>query len=70
MKTVIDESYLDEYEFDELGDHITEAAEAASRDAARRVAEMMAPISERRKGLPSLSEVMEGAPDLRDLAPP
>lgn len=70
MKTVIDESYLDEYEFDELGDHITEAAEAAAREAARRMAEMMAPISERRKGLPSLSQVMEGAPDLRDLAPP
>jgi DNA-binding protein YbaB len=70
MKTVIDESYLDEHEFDELGDHITEAAQAAAREAARRVAEMMAPISERRKGLPSLSQVMEGAPDLRDLAPP
>lgn len=70
MKTVIDESYLDEHEFDELGDHITEAAQAAVREATRRVAEMLAPISERRKGLPSLSQVMEGAPDLRDLAPP
>ena len=70
MKTVIDESYLDEYEFEELGDHVTEAARAAGREATRRVAEMMAPISERRKGLPSLSQIMEGAPDLRDLAPP
>lgn len=69
MKTVIDESYLDEHEFDELADHITEASQAAAREASRRVAEIMAPISERRKGLHSLSQVMEGAPDLRDLAP-
>jgi DNA-binding protein YbaB len=69
-KTVIDESYLDEHEFDELADHITEAAQAAIGEATRRVAEMMAPISERRRGLPSLSQVMDGAPDLRDLAPP
>jgi len=30
----------------------------------------MAPISERRQALPSLSEIVEGAPDLRDLTPP
>jgi hypothetical protein len=67
VKTVIDESYLDEYEFEELSDHITEAAQEAARDAVRQVAEMMVPISERRKRFPSLSEFVEGAPDLRDL---
>lgn len=69
VKTVIDESYLDEYEFEELSDHITEAAQEAARDAVRQVAEMMVPISERRKRFPSLSEFVEGAPDLRDLVP-
>jgi DNA-binding protein YbaB len=69
MKTVIDETYLDEHEFEELADHITEAAQAAVQEATRRVAEMIAPISERRRALPSLADVMEGAPDLRELAP-
>jgi DNA-binding protein YbaB len=69
LKTVIDESYLDEFEFDELADHITEAAQAAVRDATHRMSEMMVPISERRKRFPSLSEFAEGAPDLRDLVP-
>jgi DNA-binding protein YbaB len=67
VKTVIDEDYLDEYEFEELADHITEAAQAAAQKAAQRVSQMMAPISERRKALPSLSQFVEGAPDLRDL---
>jgi DNA-binding protein YbaB len=70
VQTVIDESYLDEHEFSELAEHITEAAQAAVQDAARQVTEMMVPIGERRKRLPSLSEFIDGAPDLRDLVPP
>jgi DNA-binding protein YbaB len=70
IKTVIDESYLDDHEFDELGDHVTEAAKAAAGEAARQVAEIMAPISERRQALLSLSEDVEGAPDLAAVAPP
>jgi DNA-binding protein YbaB len=70
VKTIIDESYLDDYEFEELGDHITEAAQMAARDAGRRVVQMMAPISERRKAFPALSDIVEGAPDLRELTPP
>jgi DNA-binding protein YbaB len=69
-KTVIDEAYLDEFEFEELSGHITEAAQAAIRTAATQIAEMMAPILERRQTLPGLSEIFDGAPDLRDLAPP
>jgi DNA-binding protein YbaB len=69
IETVIDESYLDEYEFEELADHVTEAARAATREAGRRVSAMMAPINERRNALSSLSEVVEGAPDFRMLAP-
>jgi len=70
IKTVIDEAYLDEFEFEELSDHITEAAQSAVRTAASLVAEMMAPITERRRALPPLSEMVDGAPDLRDLTPP
>lgn len=68
--TSIDEEYLDEFEFEELADHITEAAQTAIRTVAERVAEMMAPITERRQALPPLSDIVEGAPDLRDLTPP
>ncbi|WP_260993721.1 YbaB/EbfC family nucleoid-associated protein [Mycobacterium deserti] len=69
IATEIDESYLDEYELQELGDHITAAAQQAARTVADRAAEMMAPIADRRRFLPGLSEIVEGAPDLRDLAP-
>jgi DNA-binding protein YbaB len=68
--TVIDETYLDEFEFEELSGHVTEAAQAAIRAAAAQITEMMAPILERRKTLPGLSEVMDGAPDLREFMPP
>jgi len=68
-KTLIDESYLDEHEFEELAEHITEAAQAAARDATRQVSEMLVPISERRKAFPSLSDIVDGAPDLRALSP-
>jgi hypothetical protein len=69
IKTVIDESYLDDHEFEELSGHITEAAQAAANDAARQVTAMLIPISERRKQLPSLADIVDGAPDLRDLVP-
>jgi DNA-binding protein YbaB len=70
VKTVIDESYLEYFEFDELSDHITEAVQAAAQEASRQVAEMMVPIGERRRQFPSLSDIVEGAPDLRDLTEP
>ena len=69
IATAIDESYLDDYEFDELADHVTAAAQAAARSVADQAAEMMAPIADRRRQLPGLSEIVDGAPDLRDLLP-
>jgi DNA-binding protein YbaB len=69
-ETVIDEAYLEEFEFEELPGHITEAAQGAIRKAATQIAEMMAPILERRRALPGLAEVIDGAPDLRDFMPP
>jgi DNA-binding protein YbaB len=70
VKTVIDKSFLDDHDFEDLGDYITEAAQAAAKDAAQRVAEMLAPINERHRKFPSLAEVVEGMPDPRDLMPP
>ena len=69
VKTVIDEAYLDQHEFEELSDHITEAAQDAADAAVRQVAEMMVPIGERRQRFPSLSDIVDGAPDLRELVP-
>jgi DNA-binding protein YbaB len=69
-KTVIDETYLDEFEFEELAGHITEATQTAVRSAATQMQQMMAPILERRQSLPGLSEIIDGAPDLRAFKPP
>lgn len=67
VETVIDETYLDEYELEELGGHVTEAAQSAAQLVAQRSAALMMPIEERRRMMPSLSDVVDSAPDLRDL---
>lgn len=66
-RTVIDESYLDEFEFADLGGYITAAAQAAAQEVGRRSAEMLTPLNERRKKFPSLSGIVDGAPDLREM---
>jgi DNA-binding protein YbaB len=63
----IDESYLDEHDLDDLGRFVTVAAQAAARDVATRSAELFAPLAERRAQFPSLSDIVDGAPDIRDL---
>lgn len=70
VKAVIDKSYLDEHDFEELGDHVLEAAQAAAQDAGRRVAELLAPINERHAKFPSFSDIVEGIADPKDLVPP
>jgi DNA-binding YbaB/EbfC family protein len=70
VKTTIDKSFLDDHDFEELGDYVTEAAQAAAKDAAHRIAAMLAPINERHKKFPSFSEVVDGMPDPGDLIPP
>jgi len=69
IKIAVDESYLDDHEFEELAEHLTRAARTATDEVGRRVAEMMVPIDERRRAFPSLSDIVEGAPDFRDLMP-
>jgi hypothetical protein len=65
----IDKSYLDDHDFDELGGYILEAAQAAAGQAEKRVAEMLAPITERDKSFPTFSDIVEGLPELADLMP-
>src|SRR6185437_7252337 len=68
-KVVIDESYLDDHEFEDLGEAILQAARAAAQDAGRQVAELLAPIGEQHKSLPSFSDLVEGATNIGDLMP-
>jgi DNA-binding protein YbaB len=63
----IDESYLDEHDLAELGDFVTAAAQAAAREVDRQSAELLAPLAERRARFPSLADVVDGAPDIREL---
>jgi DNA-binding protein YbaB len=70
VNIVIDESYLDEHDFDELGTHILEAAQAAVGAAGQRTAEMLAPINELDKSFPTFAEMAGDMPDLAGLMPP
>jgi DNA-binding protein YbaB len=69
-KAAVDESYLDHYDLAELGTYFTVAAQSAASDVERQTAELLAPLAERRARFPSLSDIVEGAPDIRDLVPP
>jgi DNA-binding protein YbaB len=68
-ETVVDESYLDAHDLSDLGMHVTVAAQAAARDVERRSVDLLAPLAQRREQFPSLSDVVPGAPDIRDLVP-
>ncbi|WP_175611170.1 YbaB/EbfC family nucleoid-associated protein [Mycobacterium sp. SP-6446] len=69
VNVVIDTSYLDDHDFDELAGHIVEAAQAAVREAGKRVAAMLAPINQRDKSFPTFSDIVEDIPGLRDVLP-
>jgi DNA-binding protein YbaB len=66
---VIDKSYLDDHDFDDLAGHVLEAVRRAAGEAGQRVAEMVAPITQREKSFPTFSDIVEGLPDLADLIP-
>lgn len=66
-KVDVDESYLDDYELADLGGFVTAAAQEAAGEVGRRSAELLVPLAERRARFPSLSDVVDGAPDIRDL---
>lgn len=67
IHTAVSETYLDDHDLADLGRHITDAAQDAARDIKQQVAELLAPLAQRREQMPSLSDIVEGAPDIRDL---
>lgn len=65
--TVIDESYLREYELADLGGHVTTAAQAAGREVEQRSAALFAPLQQGRQAISALSGTLTDAPDLHAL---
>lgn len=63
ISTEIDEDYLDDFEFSELAAHVTEAAREATRQAATKLSELLAPLNERS------TAAMSSAPELTDVVP-
>ncbi len=68
IKTEIDPDFLDDYDFEDLPGFITDAAQQAAAKVAREGEALLAPLRKASQALPSLSDVLDGAPDLRDLA--
>jgi DNA-binding protein YbaB len=68
-ETAVNEAYFEEYDVVELGQFITAAAQAAARDVETQTAELLAPLAERRTQFPSLADIVDGAPDIRQLVP-
>lgn len=55
---------IDELDYDEIADAVTEATQAAAAEVAERAEELIAPIRRSRSRLPSLSEIVADLPDL------
>ncbi|WP_433670687.1 YbaB/EbfC family nucleoid-associated protein [Nocardia sp. CA-136227] len=53
----------------ELAKAITEAAQAAATELARKSSELLSPIQERRGRMPKMSDLIEGMPDLTERIP-
>jgi DNA-binding protein YbaB len=66
-KTVVDDSYLDDFELADLGGHITTAAQAAAREIERQSAALLAPVTERRNEILSHSRPVGDMPSLQEL---
>ncbi|BBX39883.1 YbaB/EbfC family nucleoid-associated protein [Mycobacterium simiae] len=66
-KTVIDESYLDEFELADLGGYITTAAQDAAREIERKSAGLLTPLTQRRQEISSFSGLVPDSPDFAEL---
>ncbi|QIS03415.1 YbaB/EbfC family DNA-binding protein [Nocardia brasiliensis] len=55
---------IDELDYDEIADAVTEATQAAAAEVAERAEKLIAPIRRTRSRLPSLSEIVADLPDL------
>jgi DNA-binding protein YbaB len=65
--TVIDESYLKDFEFADLGGYVTTAAQKAGEEVERRSAALLVPMTLRRAEIASQSGVGGDVPDLQEL---
>ncbi|MEC3954478.1 YbaB/EbfC family nucleoid-associated protein [Nocardia sp. CDC153] len=63
-------SGIQDLDYPEIADAVVRAAAEAAADAARQVRELMADFQRRRTGLPTLSDLVPGAPDVRTVLPP
>src|SRR4051812_42171167 len=62
---VIDESYLEDFEFTELGGHIIDASRAALADLEARAAALLEPLTRRREAINALPNPLTDAPDFQ-----
>ncbi|MBF6130647.1 YbaB/EbfC family nucleoid-associated protein [Nocardia brasiliensis] len=60
---------IDDLDYDEIADAVTEATQDAAAEVARKAEELIAPIRDTRSRLPSLSSLVEGLPDIRTKTP-
>jgi DNA-binding protein YbaB len=65
--TVIQDSYLQEFEFADLSGHITAAARAAAQEVERRGAALFAPVAQRRQAISVMSGRLVDAPNFNEL---
>jgi DNA-binding protein YbaB len=65
-KVVIDESYLDEHEFSELGAHLTRAAQAAFHQVDEHAEDFIVAMRRRREAVSAMYEAVVGSSDLPD----
>lgn len=64
-------SGIEDLDYHEIARAVTEAAQQASAEVARRSQELMAPVSQNRNRMPKLTDLIPGMPDLsRELAVP
>ncbi|MEU6580736.1 YbaB/EbfC family nucleoid-associated protein [Nocardia sp. NPDC046763] len=65
--TVIETKFhsdIEDLDYPEIAKAVTEAAQQAAAEVARRSRDIMAPVSQNRKRLPTLADLVPGMPDL------
>ncbi|MGV9674817.1 YbaB/EbfC family nucleoid-associated protein [Nocardia sp. NPDC003482] len=71
--TIIDTTFgpdIEDLTYPEIAKAITEAAQQASAEVARKTRDLFAPLQDQRARLPKLTELVEGMPDLSLPEPP
>lgn len=66
-RTVIAESYLEEFEFVDLGGYVTTAAQRAGAEIEQMSAALLAPLTQRREEIASASGSVVDLPDFQEL---